>query len=98
MYTWKLLNWIFGMPYVYDDYWYWNVGWNMIMCDWKYDKRWWMRCWFEMNKHWCYYLDDKVVMVRTCVVDGALKEYLRPTRGEIKCKGENLFIARVLWS
>jgi hypothetical protein len=51
----------------------------------------------EMNKHWCSF-DDKVVMVPACVVDGALKEYLRPTRGEIRCKGENLFIFRLLWS
>jgi hypothetical protein len=58
---------------------------------------WWMRCRFEMNKHWCSF-GDKVVMVPACVVDGALKEYLRPTRGEIRCKGENLFIFRLLWS
>jgi len=31
-------------------------------------------------------------MVPACVVDDALKEYLRPTRREIRCKGENLLI------
>jgi len=37
-------------------------------------------------------------MVTTCVVDGALKEYHNPTRGEIRCKRDNLFISMVLWS
>jgi len=36
-------------------------------------------------------------MVPACVVDDALKEYLRTTRGEIRCNRKNLFIFRVLW-
>jgi len=43
--------------------------WSEYVCVWlKYDKCWWMRCWFYMNKHWWYSLDGKVVRFSACVV------------------------------
>jgi hypothetical protein len=80
---WLLWNYNFFLPHVYNDYWYWNVGWNMIIWDWKYGM------WFDewdvdlRYKYWWYSsLYDKVVRTPACIIDGVLKEYLRSTRGD----------------
>jgi small basic protein len=49
---------------------------------------------WDVNLRW---ISIDVIFGNDCVVDGALKEYLKPTWKEIRCKGNNPFISRVLW-